>query len=112
MTRTVTAMFDRYQDAAEAVRRLEAIGLDHSAVSLVSNDPANRERLAGESDNTPTTPRAATTLRDARRASRRRRRPAGRPGHDGYPGRRARGGPRLARLDAGRAPAPALRPAA
>ncbi|WP_460452277.1 YsnF/AvaK domain-containing protein [Alsobacter sp. SYSU BS001988] len=52
MTRTVTAMFDSYQEAAEAVRRLEALGLNHSAVSLVSNDPANRERISGLSDNT------------------------------------------------------------
>jgi len=42
-TRTVTAMFDRYHDAAEAVGRLEAAGIPHSDISIVSNDAAKRD---------------------------------------------------------------------
>jgi uncharacterized protein (TIGR02271 family) len=45
MKRTITAMFDRYQDAVEAVRKLESAGIPHSDISIVSNDPANRDRL-------------------------------------------------------------------
>src|SRR5829696_3139186 len=56
MQRTITAMFDRYQDALEAVRRLEAAGVAQSDISIVSNDPAHRTQ-----DNTPTT--GATTAR-------------------------------------------------
>src|SRR5215204_6129664 len=56
MQRTITAMFDRYQDALEAVRRLEATGVAQSDVSIVSNDPAHRTQ-----DDTTTT--GATTAR-------------------------------------------------
>lgn len=35
--RTVTALFDRYEQAADAVRRLEAAGIGHDSVSIVSN---------------------------------------------------------------------------
>src|SRR5215207_4031850 len=56
MQRTITAMFDRYQDALEAVRRLEAAGVAQSDISIVSNDPAHRTQ-----DNT--TPAGATTAR-------------------------------------------------
>lgn len=45
MKRTITAMFDSYQDAVEAVRKLEGAGVPHSDISIVSNDPANREKL-------------------------------------------------------------------
>src|SRR5215207_4618317 len=44
MQRTITAMFDRYQDALEAVRRLEAAGVAQSDISIVSNDPAHRSQ--------------------------------------------------------------------
>ena len=37
-TRTVTALFDRYQDAAEAVRQLETAGIAHADIAIVSND--------------------------------------------------------------------------
>lgn len=40
-TQTLTALFDRYEDAAEAVRRLEAAGVPHDQISLVSNDAAH-----------------------------------------------------------------------
>src|SRR5215203_416745 len=46
MKRTITAMFDTYRDAAEAVRRLESAGIPHADISIVSNDPANRDRLS------------------------------------------------------------------
>lgn len=39
--RTMAAMFDRYQDAAEAVRRLEAAGVTRSDISIVSNDESH-----------------------------------------------------------------------
>ena len=40
-TRTVTALFDRYEDAAEAVRQLEAAGVPHDDIAIVSNDAAH-----------------------------------------------------------------------
>lgn len=45
-TRTVTAMFDRYDDAAKAVSRLESAGIPHSEISIVSNDEGQRGRYA------------------------------------------------------------------
>lgn len=42
--RTVTAMFDRYSDATQAVTRLEAAGVPHDDVSIVSNDSDERGR--------------------------------------------------------------------
>lgn len=47
-TRTVTAMFDRYADAAEAVSRLEAAGVPHSDISLVSNDAEKRSTTTND----------------------------------------------------------------
>lgn len=43
-TTTVTAMFDRYADASGAVGRLEAAGVPHSDISIVSNDETERGR--------------------------------------------------------------------
>jgi hypothetical protein len=43
-------MFDRYDDAAEAVSRLEANGIPHSDISIVSNDAAKRDSYAGRTD--------------------------------------------------------------
>ncbi len=43
---TVAAVFDRYEDAAAAVNKLEAAGVAHSDISIVSNDSAHR---AGDS---------------------------------------------------------------
>ncbi len=37
-TRTITALFDTYDAAANAVRKLEVGGIPHSAISIVSND--------------------------------------------------------------------------
>ncbi|GGF67754.1 hypothetical protein GCM10007301_29340 [Azorhizobium oxalatiphilum] len=38
MTTTVSAMFDRYDDAASAVRELEASGISQSEISVVGNN--------------------------------------------------------------------------
>jgi len=42
-TKTITAMFDKYADAREAVTRLEAAGVPHSQISIVSNDAAHKQ---------------------------------------------------------------------
>lgn len=52
VTRTVAAVFDRYEDAAEAVRRLEAAGVAHADISIVSNDSAQRDRYSTASGTT------------------------------------------------------------
>ncbi len=39
---TVTALFDHYEDASKAVAKLEAGGIPHSDVSLVSNNEGDR----------------------------------------------------------------------
>lgn len=43
-TRTVTALFDRYADATKATGKLEAAGIPHSDISIVSNDAEERGR--------------------------------------------------------------------
>lgn len=43
MTRTITALFDTYTDAKEAVTRLEAAGVPHSEISIVSNDATHKQ---------------------------------------------------------------------
>lgn len=47
-TRTLTALFDSYERAAEAVRRLEAAGVPHSDVSIVSNDETHKEHYVDD----------------------------------------------------------------
>jgi stress response protein YsnF len=42
-TRTITAMFDAYADAKNAVTRLEAAGVPHSDISIVSNDASHKQ---------------------------------------------------------------------
>jgi len=44
--RTVAAVFDRYEDAAQAVSKLEAAGVAHSDISIVSNDATQRDRYS------------------------------------------------------------------
>ncbi|GJE59094.1 hypothetical protein [Methylobacterium trifolii] len=39
---TVTALFDRYEDASAAVGKLEAGGIPHDAISIVSNNEGDR----------------------------------------------------------------------
>lgn len=63
--RTVAAVFDRYEDAARAVSKLEAAGVAHSDISIVSNDAGERGRYssassATRSDDDKTTTGAAT----------------------------------------------------
>jgi uncharacterized protein (TIGR02271 family) len=40
--KTITAFFDRYEDASEAVRRLEAAGISHSNISLIASNEGDR----------------------------------------------------------------------
>lgn len=42
-TRTMTAMFDKYSDAREAITRLEAAGVPHDQISIVSNDASHKQ---------------------------------------------------------------------
>ncbi|WP_063776630.1 YsnF/AvaK domain-containing protein [Microvirga massiliensis] len=49
--KTITSFFDSYDDAAEAVRRLEAAGVPSSDISLVTNNHGDRHsHLAPRSD--------------------------------------------------------------
>jgi hypothetical protein len=55
-TQTLTALFDRYKDAAETVRRLEAAGVPHGDISLVSNDASHSQyygAIPGDADPMP-----------------------------------------------------------
>jgi uncharacterized protein (TIGR02271 family) len=40
--KTITAFFDRYEDASEAVRRLEAAGISHRNISLIASNEGDR----------------------------------------------------------------------
>ncbi len=51
-TQTLTAMFDSYDKAAEAVRRLEAAGIPHADVSIVSNDTSHQKYYDNTDDAT------------------------------------------------------------
>jgi hypothetical protein len=42
MTKTITHLFDHYEDAAGAVRSLEALGVPHRDISLVGNNAHGR----------------------------------------------------------------------
>ena len=42
MTQTVTALYDTYDSAVSAVNALEASGIPHSDISIVSNNVDNR----------------------------------------------------------------------
>jgi hypothetical protein len=54
---TITALYDRYEDASAAVGELEGAGIPHSDVSLVSNNEGERHagRLAGGTHGTTET---------------------------------------------------------
>ena len=47
---TITALFDRYEDASTAVSKLEAGGVPHGDISIVSNNEGDRHSntLGGE----------------------------------------------------------------
>jgi len=47
--RTVAAVFDRYEDAARAVTKLESSGVSHTDISIVSNDATQRDRYSADS---------------------------------------------------------------
>lgn len=47
-TRTITAMFDTYADAKTAVTRLEAAGVAHDTISIVSNDATHKQYHDGD----------------------------------------------------------------
>ncbi|WP_207210229.1 hypothetical protein [Lichenibacterium ramalinae] len=62
-TQTLTALFDRYDDAAAAVRRLEEAGVPHAHISLVSNDAAHSQyygAVPGDADPMPDAPVSGT----------------------------------------------------
>lgn len=44
MTQTITALYDTYDSAVSAVNALEAAGIPHSDISIVSNNAENRYR--------------------------------------------------------------------
>ena len=55
-TQTVTALFDLYEEAADAVRRIEAAGVPHDAISLLSNDASHSQyygAVPGDADPMP-----------------------------------------------------------
>jgi len=49
---TVTALFDRYEDASAAVAKLEAGGIPHGDISLVGNNEGDRHAGLGGHDGT------------------------------------------------------------
>ena len=50
MTRTVTALFDRYEDASAAVKNLETLGVADSDISMVANNAENWHKADRPSD--------------------------------------------------------------
>jgi hypothetical protein len=50
MTSTISRLYDNYSDAERAVGRLEAAGVPHSDISIVSNNSENWYRPAGKVD--------------------------------------------------------------
>ena len=62
-TQTITALFDRYEAAAEAVKHLEAAGVPHLDIGLVSNDAAHSQyygAIPGDAEPMPETPHRGT----------------------------------------------------
>jgi hypothetical protein len=49
-SRTITGLFDAYDDARVAVNEMEASGIAHRDISIVANNADNRHALAGEGD--------------------------------------------------------------
>ena len=47
-TRTITGLFDSYDDAKQAVLKIEATGVLHQDISIVANNADKRYSLAGE----------------------------------------------------------------
>ncbi|HEX8417685.1 MAG TPA: YsnF/AvaK domain-containing protein, partial [Methylobacterium sp.] len=57
-TRTITALYDSYDDATRAVSKLEAAGIPHSDISLVGNN--EKSGATGRTDHDDTAEDAAT----------------------------------------------------
>ena len=49
-TRTITALYDTYEDATRAVTKLEAAGIPHGDISLVGNDGKTGATTTGHGD--------------------------------------------------------------
>ena len=47
MTRTITAMFDDYEDASEAVRKLKTAGIPDADISIIGNNAESRAHGSG-----------------------------------------------------------------
>lgn len=61
-TQTITALFDTYQRAADAVHALEGAGVPHDAISILSNDTAERDRLGAAPVNSETSAGTGTGI--------------------------------------------------
>lgn len=48
MSKTITRLFDHYEDAEQAVSNLESMGVPHHDISLVGNNAHGRHRAAGQ----------------------------------------------------------------
>jgi hypothetical protein len=57
-SRTIARLFDEYEDAAHAVRELEAAGIPHDDISIVANNAGNRIRTADETSGNEAVPGA------------------------------------------------------
>ena len=55
MTQTVTALYDSYDDAVSAVDALEAYGVPHADISMVSDNVDNRTTRTAD-ERRPRTP--------------------------------------------------------
>lgn len=53
-TKTITRLFDSYDDATQVVQALETAGVPHSDISLVSNDAEGRYASASSTDGSAT----------------------------------------------------------
>jgi len=62
MAQAITRLFDRHEDAAEAVRQLEAAGIPHQDISLVANNVEGRHgRHDDDNDTAEGAAKGATT---------------------------------------------------
>lgn len=66
MTKTLTALFDRYEDAEAAVRRLEQAGIPHDDLSIVAHNGDGRHRAL---DGTTASPAASAAAEDAQQGA-------------------------------------------
>lgn len=64
-TRTLTALFDSYDDASAAVRKVEAAGVPHADISIVANNQGDRYSGHLGARDTATTTTTGETAHDA-----------------------------------------------